>query len=118
MFSLGEPIASGRTAEVYAWKTGEVLKLFHDWVSADDVAYETRISRLVHATGLPVPAVGDVVVVGDRLGLIMERVDGTSMAETLAARPWTLPRAARLLAELHADMHTVSGVHELPSQSQ
>ena len=59
--SLGKPIALGRTAEVYAWEEGQVLKLFLDWFSADRVEYEAQIAGPVHASGLPVPAVGDVV---------------------------------------------------------
>ncbi len=28
---LDLPIAYGRTAEIYAWQNGQVLKLFYDW---------------------------------------------------------------------------------------
>jgi thiamine kinase len=116
--SPGEHIALGRTAEVYAWGEGQVLKLFQDWFSADGVKYEARIARAVHAAGLPVPAVGEIIEVGGRLGLIYERVDGVSMGEILAAKPWMLPRFARLLAELHASMHASSIAPDLPSQHQ
>jgi hypothetical protein len=27
----GRPIAAGRTAEIYAWDEGQVLKLYRDW---------------------------------------------------------------------------------------
>ena len=77
-----------------------------------------RIARAVHAAGLHVPAVGEIVEVDGRLGLIYERVDGVSMAETAKAKPWTLFRFARLLAELQADMHASPVVPELPSQRQ
>ena len=40
MASLGKPIALGRTAEIYAWEEGQVLKLFQDWFSADLVENE------------------------------------------------------------------------------
>jgi len=118
VMSLGEPIALGRTAAVYAWGEGQVLKLFQDWYPADYVEYEARIARAVHATGLPVPAVGEIVEAEGRLGLVFERVDGASMGETLEAKPWLLPRFARLLAKLHADMHASSIVPDLPSQRQ
>ena len=115
--SLGKPIALGRTAEIYTWEEGQILKLFRDWFSADGVEYEARITRMVHATGSPIPAVGEVVEVNGRLGLIYERVEGSSMLETLKTKPWTLFRSARLLAELQADMHACI-VPELPSQRQ
>lgn len=114
---LGEPIALGRTAEVYAWGEGQILKLFRDWFPADGVEYEARIARAVHEAGLPVPAIGKVVEIGDRLGLVYERVEGPSLLETSATKPWTLLRSARLLAQLHASLHA-STVPELPSQRE
>ena len=105
IMSLGEPIAVGRTAEIYDWEEGQILKLFRDWFPAHSVEQEARNARAVHAAGLPVPAVGEVIEIDGRLGLIYERVEGPSMEETLKAKLWTLFRSARLLAELHADMH-------------
>jgi hypothetical protein len=34
---LGQPIARGRTAEIYAWHSGQVLKLFYDWLSLENI---------------------------------------------------------------------------------
>lgn len=105
---LGKPIALGRTAEIYAWREGQVLKLFRDWVPAGAVEYEARIARAVQKTGFRAPAAGEVVEVGGRLGLVYERVDGPTLASSLHKRPWTLSRAACLLAQLHAEMHAHS----------
>jgi len=118
MMPLGKPIALGRTAEIYAWEEGQVLKLFKDWFSSDGVKYEAQIARAVHTSGLPVPAVGEVVEINGRLGLIYERVAGPSMLEYLLTKPWTFIREARVLAELHADMHASNILPELPSQRQ
>ncbi len=54
----GARIGRGRTAEVFAWKDNQVLKLFLEWVSARDVDYEARVTEQAHRAGLPVPAVG------------------------------------------------------------
>jgi len=115
MNAIGEPIALGRTAEIYAWGEGHVLKLFLEWVSPGAVKYEARIARLVHGAGLPVPAAGEVIEVEGRLGLVYERVDGPTMLGVIQRRPWTLIRQARLLARLHADMHAHSAPPGLPS---
>ena len=116
--SLGEPIALGRTAEVYAWGEGQVLKLFHDWLSYQTVEYEAKIARAVHAAGLPVPAVGEIVEVEGHQGLVYERVDGLPMDRALAKKPWKFFSFARLLARLHADMHASSIALDIPSQKQ
>jgi hypothetical protein len=42
---LSQPIAYGRTAEIYAWQEGQVLKLFYDWFELEDIEYEARIGR-------------------------------------------------------------------------
>ncbi|MBN1246854.1 MAG: phosphotransferase, partial [Anaerolineae bacterium] len=115
---LGEPIAYGRTAEIHALSDNRILKLCYDWVSEGAVRYEARIARAVHDAGLPVPAVGEVREVDGRFGVVYERVEGLSMFRVLAAKPWQLPRHARTLAVLHAQMHGIAAIAGLPAQRQ
>jgi Ser/Thr protein kinase RdoA (MazF antagonist) len=112
--NLGQPIALGRTAEIYDWGNGQILKLFFDWQDLESIAYEQRMNRAVHASGLPVPAPGEIVQVNGRNGLIYERVDGVNMWETLAQRPWRLFEFARQTAGLHAEMHANATRPDLP----
>jgi len=102
---LGQPIARGRTAEIYAWGDGQILKLFNAGWHPGWVDYEARVARAVYETGAPVPAVGDVIELEGRLGLVYGRVEGPSLLRRIQARPWTFPAAGRLLAELHAALH-------------
>lgn len=85
---LGKPIAYGRTAEVFDWQQGQVLKLLYDWFGVEDIEREARISRAVHESGLPTPAVGEIIRVNERYGLEYERVCGDSMWKMLQRRPW------------------------------
>jgi Ser/Thr protein kinase RdoA (MazF antagonist) len=114
---LGAPLALGRTAEVYAWGSGQVLKLFYDWMPAGAAEYEARLGRAVHAAGLPAPAVGELVQLDGRHGIVYERVDGPTLGSDLRRRPWRIDRAARLPAGLHAGMHTLAA-DSLPAQRQ
>lgn len=116
--SLGNPIAWGRTAEVYAWKEGYVLKLFHEWFPSGAVEHEARIADVIHEAGLPAPAAGKIIEMDGRVGLVYERVTGTSMMEAMVAKPWTILQSARILAELQVGMHRVEGVPDLPSQHE
>ncbi len=113
---LGQPIALGRTAEIYTWDEGWVLKLFYAWFSLEDIRFEQRMARLVHAAGLPVPAVGEILRANRRNGLLYERVDGASMWEILGKQPLRLFALARQTAELHVGMHACANQAELPSQ--
>jgi hypothetical protein len=110
MISQGAPLARGRTAEIYHWEDGWVVKLFYAWFPQRAIRHEAQIAGAVHAAGLAVPEVGQVVARDGRLGLIYERVEGPCMGEELESKPWTLFRSARLLAELQANMHTRGSV--------
>jgi Ser/Thr protein kinase RdoA (MazF antagonist) len=113
---LGTPIAYGRTAEIYAWGEEQVLKLCYDWVSLGAVQFEQRICRAVHASGVSAPAVGEIVQLNGRHGLVFQRVAGISMFEALAKRPWNGLRYARCMADLQAAMHNATTSADLPRQ--
>jgi len=102
---LGQPLAVGGTAEVYAWEPGWVLKLYFDRYESGMANFERRIAAAVRATGLPIPAVGEIVSVAGREGLLYQKCDGEPMGEDLAKHPWRIVSYALTLAELHAGMH-------------
>ena len=114
--SLDQPIARGRTADVHAWDDRHILKLFHNWFSREDIEYEQRIARAVHASGVKSPAVGDLVQVEGRSGLVYERVEGKSMLEMFQQKPWRVIQLGRMLAELHAQMHACVFEADVPLQ--
>jgi uncharacterized protein (TIGR02172 family) len=103
---LNTPIARGFTAEIYTWKEGQILKLFNQGFSRETVEREFEMTRQIHATGLPVPSVGEFIEIEGRFGFELERVEGISMLDTLTQSPWKYPSLARQLAELHVDTHS------------
>jgi uncharacterized protein (TIGR02172 family) len=113
---LGQPIAYGRTAEIYAWKPGQILKLFYDWCVLENIEQEARLTRAIHASGLPVPAVGEIIEINGRLGLEYERLQGESIFKMIQRKPWTFFRYARRCAGLQAAVHAREMPTELPSQ--
>jgi Ser/Thr protein kinase RdoA (MazF antagonist) len=108
------PLAQGRTAEIYPWDDGHVLKLFRDWCPPDWVEYEAGIARAVYAAGVPSPAPGEILEVNGRRGLIYERLDGVSMLQDLNTHPWIAFKHARSLAELQVQINRQS-IPGLPS---
>jgi uncharacterized protein (TIGR02172 family) len=103
-----DPIAQGRTAEIYLWEDQQVLKLYREWCPSDWVEYESWIAHAIHNAGVPSPAAGEIVEVNGRRGLIYERLDGISMLQEMNARPWLLWRHGRSLADLHLQIHQAS----------
>ena len=112
--SPGLLVARGRTAEIYAWGEGHVLKLFYDWCPPGWAKHEADVARVAYRTGVPTPGLIDVVEIDGRQGLVYERVDGPNMLELFMARLWRLSRCARALAELHVMMHKKSGAGLAP----
>ena len=113
----GEMISSGRTAEIFAWKDDQVLKLFLKEFSAEDAEFEARVTEAAHKAGLPVPAVEGAVKVDDRAGIVFERVEGPIMTIAMVSRPWKFFKLARMMAELHQAMHSCE-MPGLPSQRE
>lgn len=99
----GELLGAGRTAEVYAWEQGHVIKLYRSGWKYEVAEHEARQTRIAHESGAPAPAVHGVLLDGDRPGILMDRVDGHPMSAAIdLARPEPVARA---MAELHASLH-------------
>jgi uncharacterized protein (TIGR02172 family) len=109
-------IGKGRTADVYAWGEGRILKLYQSWMPVGGVAQEFALTRAAQAAGVPVPAAYELVEVEGRHGIVFERITGVSLLSELQARPARLFAIARQLAELHAQIHAVRTPDGLPAQ--
>ena len=89
-----DPIASGRAADIYDAGPGRVLRRKR---SGDIPAHEVTAMRHAHHYGFPVPEVFSI----DGPEMVMERVDGPVLFDSLAERPWRIGATGRLLADLH-----------------
>jgi Ser/Thr protein kinase RdoA (MazF antagonist) len=110
-------IDEGRTAEIFAWDEGRVLKLYRAEFPREWVDWEAQLTRAISKAGVPAPHVFDVLEVEGRRGIIMERILGPSMFAALLSNLFTVVKHARLLADLQAQMHACS-IPDLPSQHE
>jgi hypothetical protein len=84
--ALGPLLASGNVAEVHAWRDRQVLKLYKAAPWAKRVAFrEAANQATVEAMGLPVPPVHGVTALGERWGIVSDRIDGSSFAQAPAS---------------------------------
>jgi tRNA A-37 threonylcarbamoyl transferase component Bud32 len=105
-------LAKGTTADVYAWGEGRVLKLFTERTPWH--ANEVAATRATYKACLPVPQVMDgLIEVGQREGIVFERVDGPIMTEYLQDHPGQVEDCARQAAELQVRIHATAAT-ELP----
>ncbi|HVV77678.1 MAG TPA: phosphotransferase [Mycobacteriales bacterium] len=99
----GELLGAGRDADIFECGPGLVLRRSRHGRSLAD---EARVMAFMHEQGYPVPKVDELSA--DEHDLVMERVDGPSMADWMSRKPWTLPRGAAMLADLHDQLHAIA----------
>lgn len=110
-----ELLAEGRTAEVFAYGAGRVLKLDRpEWNGLS--SFECTVLALLADAGLPVARAHGTVTVHGRGGVILDRVDGPSLQQMLtASSPHEIDHLAdRFVAlQLQCNATTVSGLPAL-----
>lgn len=108
---IGLLIGEGKTAEVYEFGQKRVVKLFKSGYPSHLVESDYLLSIQAQKLGLPVPAVFEPAKIGDRTGLVFERINGQTVTCLLAHNPQNLLNYAMIMAELHAVIHS----HQVPS---
>lgn len=93
----GPLVASGRAADVYDLGDGTVLRRYR---TDHDNEPEARAMAWLADQGYPVPR----VVTVDGRDLVMERIDGPTMLDDLAPRPWMVASHGRTLARLQRQL--------------
>jgi aminoglycoside phosphotransferase (APT) family kinase protein len=93
-------IASGRDAHVFAYADGLVLRRDRHGRPAHR---EAGIMRTLLDTGYPVPAVHGV----SGADMLMERIDGPTLAEAMLSGRISVADGAAILASLHDRLHAI-----------
>lgn len=110
MQPAGPKIAEGRDSEIFDHGAGKVLRRARDGRS---LIGEAEIMRYVRSHGYPCPDVHDA---GDGY-LVMDRLEGPTLMETVGSPPFPLRRSGRLLADLHERLHQIPappGIRQAP----
>jgi aminoglycoside phosphotransferase (APT) family kinase protein len=118
MNNFQSPIAVGRTAEIFPYEDEKVLKLFFPTVPQLWIEKEIDTGRYIQATQLPVPKVYERLKINGREGVVYERIEGSSLLNELAKKPWKVVQYARLLASLHGQIHELPAPSNLETQRE
>jgi aminoglycoside phosphotransferase (APT) family kinase protein len=102
-------LASGRDGDIFEYGPGLVLRRAK---GGRVIEREARVMEYAAGHGYPVPRVHDVRADGTEI--VMERLEGPMMMDVMASHPWTLGRHARLLADLHDQLHRIPAPDWLP----
>ncbi|MGD7024870.1 phosphotransferase family protein [Rossellomorea vietnamensis] len=77
---LGNPIASGNTADIFLHEN-KVIKIFKDHLPSSEAMKEASKQKLAHSAGIPVPEVLDVSRINGKQSITMEYVPGKTLGE-------------------------------------
>jgi Phosphotransferase enzyme family len=97
----GALIAKGRSAEIFEFGEGKVLRRLRGERSVP--VHEPIVMRAVRGAGYPVPEVFDV----DGGDMVMARVAGIDMVKDIERRPWRARRHGAVLADLHRRLREI-----------
>jgi serine/threonine protein kinase len=97
---IGRKLAEGRDSEIFEHGPDKVLRVPRDRRS---LVAEAEIMQYVRGHGYPCPEVYDA---GDGF-LVMDRLDGPTMIDSIGKPPFPLRRSGHLLAELHERLHQI-----------
>lgn len=111
---LGAKLGEGREAEIFAWGERSILRLMRDPSGADRLEQEALAAAAAAGAGAA-PAVGELVTLEGRPGIVMDRVDGPDQLALLADRPWSVLAEAKSLGRLHLRIHRVAAPGGLPA---
>lgn len=103
--SLGEKIGEGHFAEVYAWRPGQVVKLFKAEIPGRIAAYEAHMTQAVFQAGGPAPEVLDRIKVDGRRGFVMPHLVGPTLRQRMTDGAVSIEAAGAILADLALAVH-------------
>jgi uncharacterized protein (TIGR02172 family) len=119
--SLGKPVFG--TGNHFEWGASHIIKVYGPDIPSEWVTELGRREQQLFEAGFPVPEVGDLVAINDRLGQVYEWIKGPSLADELLAI--TDPEAESVItlahefAETQAQIHAFAGAQiEMPSQKE
>ena len=101
-------IGSGRTADVFEFDEGCVLKLFKSSMDADFIAKEFNMALYAYENRLPTPKQVFRIHEENRQGIVFDRIEGTSLLNMLSDDPMSMPQIAVKMAKLHHQINSVS----------
>ena len=98
-------LGQGRTADVYEYEEGKVLKLFKEDLDSSSIQAEYAVSCLVYQFGISTPKPIEIIELDGRVGIVYERVWGVTILHLMKSKPWLIYPLSRKLAELHVELH-------------
>ncbi|MCG6143276.1 phosphotransferase [Leptospira bandrabouensis] len=105
--SLGKPLAIGRSADIFVLPENRILKLFFPEAKESEIDLEVTNTIEANKQGASMMRCYGKAKVGNRFGIIFDRLDGISLTKLPDKNPLELFRIAGKLAKLHYGIHSL-----------
>ncbi len=103
-----EEIGRGANGTIYRIDKDNVVKVFNDPDSLDDIQHEREVARLALILGIPTAISYDVVRVGDSYGSVFELLNARSFSKIIANEPesldWCVQEYVKMLKLIHSTL--------------
>ena len=100
---LGEPLFSSRSSEIYEWKGNTLLKLFNKDFNPKLIADEEIITTEAFKLGLTKVNCYGHIQVGDRIGLILEKIPGDTLFRMILRQEIEADKATQYQVDLQVN---------------
>lgn len=104
---LGSIVGVGRTANIYAYGHGKIIKLYNDFCQPDWVETECRNAQAAIDYEVNTPKIYEQVEVDGKMGVVYDRVDGINLGDGLQQHPSDIEVLAKKAADEHFKIHQV-----------
>ena len=109
-----EPVASSARIEVLALD-GVAYKIFHKSYNRSQIYREAMLQSMAGEAGINVPKIHGVIEVDDRLAILSDYIEGSTVMELMEENPAKKDKYLSLLADTQLDIlsHRVNDVRKL-----
>ena len=101
---LGPLLGEGRTAEVFGYGEGRVIKLLRPGFREQSLREEAIKTAAAAAAGAPAPGVYGIEHVEERPGIVFDRAEGMMLLDLIMEAPHRARHWGRALAGIHAEV--------------
>jgi len=102
---VGKLVGQGRTADIFEYGEGKVVKLFHKDFPENYIQYEYNVNKYLQDKLDFVPKIYDIIDHQNKKGIVYEKIAGISLLEFLMNNPLRLFKVTKQFVQLHIEMH-------------